>query len=143
MRKVLFFLSIVLLTVGMSSCGKGYDLDKCKEFQENIKDDVKFNDDEYAEMLDQAMGLCKFLDSKFEDAISDLKNEKEYKEFWKTYSTEMDIFWDLRRALNKAELTSENNKVFKELEEANEKYQDHRNELYEKFTPADSIMSWF
>lgn len=37
MRKVLFFLSIVLLTVGMSSCGKGYDLDKCERFADQIK----------------------------------------------------------------------------------------------------------
>lgn len=37
MRKVLFFLSIVLLTVGMSSCGKGYDLNKCESFADKIK----------------------------------------------------------------------------------------------------------
>lgn len=37
MRKVLFFLSIVLLTVGMSSYGKGYDLNKCESFADKIK----------------------------------------------------------------------------------------------------------
>lgn len=37
MRKLLFFLSIVLLTVGMSSCGKGYDLNKCERYADEIK----------------------------------------------------------------------------------------------------------
>lgn len=135
MRKVLFFLSIVLLTVGMSSCGKGYDLNKCKEFQERIEAGVTFTDDEYAEMIEQAKGLCSFLEKKAV-GVADLDSEEDFEEYTKEFDGEDDIFYDLISALRKAksDLSEDNRKAYDELIDAKEQYEKDAVKAFAEFS---------
>lgn len=60
MKKILMVFSVVLLTLGMASCSKGYDLNKCKELEEKMDSGSDLTQDEYAEIIAQAQGLLKY-----------------------------------------------------------------------------------
>lgn len=85
--------SVVLLTLGMASCSKGYDLNKCKELEEKMDSGSDLTQDEYAEIIAQAQGLLKYYSAQMDklaamdDAQEIIKfNEEEGKKDENKYS---------------------------------------------------------
>ena len=62
MKQIFLILSVFVLAIGMSSCGKGYDLDKCKTLQEKIDNGDELTQEDYADIIGQAKALCGFLE---------------------------------------------------------------------------------
>ena len=56
MKQLFLILSVFVLAFGMTSCGAGYDLDKCKALQEKVDNGDELTQDDYAEMISQARG---------------------------------------------------------------------------------------
>lgn len=73
--------SVVLLTLGMASCSKGYDLDKCKELEEKMDKGSDLTQDEYAEIIEQAQGLLKYSSAQM-DKLAGMDDVKEIQEFY-------------------------------------------------------------
>lgn len=80
MKKILMVFSVVLLTLGMASCSKGYDLDKCKELEEKMDSGSDLTQDEYAEIIAQAQGLLKYTSDQM-DKLAGMDDAKEIIEF--------------------------------------------------------------
>ena len=57
MKQIFLILSIFVLAIGMSSCGKGYNLDKCKTLQEKIDNGDELTQEDYADIIGQAKAL--------------------------------------------------------------------------------------
>lgn len=128
--KKLLFICVVLLTVAMPSYGNGYDLAKIDEFMKKDVQDV--SDDEYADMVDQAIELGSFLQDKFENAIK-LKTEIEFNKYLKPYQIENIEYNALYSVLMVSSINSdEKGKAFKKLEDVHTKWQERRLDLAKK-----------
>ena len=54
MKQLFLILSVFALVFGMTSCGAGYDLDKCKTLQEKIDNGDELTQEDYADIIGQA-----------------------------------------------------------------------------------------
>ena len=131
MKQLFLILSVFVLAFGMTSCGGGYDLGKCKALEEKIDDGDELTQKDYAEMIDQAMGLCGFLEGKAK-GFADVESFEEGNEYQKTFEEENDYYTKFMRTLRYADLNKENKEAFKELKEADKQYTKTAKEAVEK-----------
>lgn len=131
MKQIFLILSVLVLTLGLTSCG-GYDLEKCKQLQEKIQGSDELSQDDYAEMISQAQGLNVFL-SGIADKMADVKNGDDFKKLSEESNEQGSYYQTFINTLESANamdaLEGDNFKAYKELAKAND-------ELNEKLTKA-------
>ncbi len=138
MKQLFLILSVFVLAFGMTSCGAGYDLDKCKALQEKVDNGDELTQDDYAEMISQARGLNAFLDtrvSKMENM--DLAEITEFiQESAKMEEGKLALTFDnaLKSAAAMDELNEDNMKAYKEYESELDKYKEHGIEVGKKLS---------
>ena len=123
MKQLFLILSVFALVFGMTSCGAGYDLDKCKTLQEKIDNGDELTQEDYADIIGQAKALCGFLENKVK-GYADLESLKEAEEYEKSYAVEDDFYGLFMRTLKSADLDENNAKAFDELKEADKNYKE-------------------
>ena len=118
MKQLFLILSVFALVFGMTSCGAGYDLDKCKTLQEKIDNGDELTQEDYAEMISQARGLNAFLDTRvskmesmdLDDIVNFIQESAKMEE--PKYATTFDNA--LKSAVAMDELNEDNMKAYKE-----------------------------
>lgn len=92
MKQLFLILSVFALVFGMTSCGAGYDLDKCKTLQEKIDNGDELTQEDYADIIGQAKALCGFLENKVK-GYADLESLKEAEEYKKVLCGRGRLLW--------------------------------------------------
>ena len=138
MKQLFLILSVFALVFGMTSCGAGYDLDKCKTLQEKIDNGDELTQEDYAEMISQARGLNAFLDTRvskmesmdLDDIVNFIQESAKIEE--PKYATTFDNA--LKSAVAMDELNEDNMKAYKEYESEMDKYKEHGEEVGKKLS---------
>ncbi len=132
MKQLFLILSVFVLAFGMTSCGAGYDLDKCKALQEKVDNGDELTQDDYAEMISQAQALNVYLCG-IADKMADVKDGDDFRKLSEESNEQGNFYQKFINKLESANAMDEfedaNVDAYKELTKAND-------ELNEKLAKA-------